>query len=242
MEMARDEAVKANVLGTRNVIRACEAHGAQHFILISTDKAVAPASFMGLTKAIAERQLLAACRRGLRASAVRFGNVLGSRGSVIPIFEEQLKRGGPLLVTHPDVTRYFMTIPEAARLVLQAQAISAGGELFVLEMGEPVRIVDLAHKMIVLSGIDTHVEFTGLRPAEKLHEILVHADEDLLDTGRAKIQRVNALPVPPADFESRIDRLVADASLGDIDAVLADVATLMPDYTPFTQHAEEPPA
>jgi FlaA1/EpsC-like NDP-sugar epimerase len=233
MEMARDEAVKANVLGTRNVIRASEAHGVEHFILISTDKAVAPSSFMGLTKAIAERQLLASCRRGLRASAVRFGNVLGSRGSVVPIFEDQLRRGGPLQVTHPDVTRYFMTIPEAARLVLQAQAISDGGELFVLEMGEPVRIVDLAHKMIALAGIDTHVEFTGLRPAEKLHEILVHAEEDLLDTGCAKIQRVNALPTPPEDFEQRIDHLIRTATAGDGVGILADVTGLMPDYRPF---------
>lgn len=233
MELARDEAVKANVLGTRNVLLAAEKTGVEHFILISTDKAVAPSSFMGLTKAIAERQTLAASRRGLTASAVRFGNVLGSRGSVVPLFEEQLRRGGPLLVTHPDVTRYFMTIPEAARLVLQAQAISDGGELFVLEMGEPVRIVDLARKMITLSGVDTHVEFTGLRPAEKLHEVLVHAEEDLLDTGREKILRVNALPVPPADFEARIDALVDAAFEGDEAAILAQVAELMPDFTPY---------
>ncbi len=236
MEMARDEAVKANVLGTRNVLRACEAHGAGHFILISTDKAVAPTSFMGLTKAIAERQMLAACRRGLCASAVRFGNVLGSRGSVVPLFEEQLSRGGPLLVTHPDVTRYFMTIPEAARLVLQAQAISDGGELFVLEMGEPVRIVDLARKMISLSGLDTHVEFTGLRPAEKLHEVLIHAEEELLETGCEKILRVNALPLSPSTFESQIDMLIDAGIAGDGDAILEDVAVLMPLFEPFVQH------
>ncbi len=231
MELAPDEAVKANIGGTRNVIAAAEAAGVGHFVLISTDKAVMPSSVMGATKAIAEMLTIQAARRGtMRASAVRFGNVLGSRGSVIPLFEEQLRRGGPLLVTHPEVSRYFMTIPEAARLVLQAQAISDGGEIFVLEMGEPVRIVDLARKMITLSGVHTHIEFTGLRPAEKLHEVLIYSHEDLLPTGREKITRVNALEFPRRDFDATIDRMVDDATRGDVDAVLSALHTLIPSY------------
>lgn len=234
MELAPDEAVKANVLGTRNVIRSCEHYGVKHFILISTDKAVKPSSMMGLTKALAERLALDAARRGkLRASAVRFGNVLGSRGSVVPIFEEQLRNGGPLLVTHPAITRYFMTIPEAARLVLQAQAISNGGDLFVLEMGEPVKIVDLARKMIALSGSDARIEFIGLRPAEKLHEILVHHDEELIETGRDKILRVNALPLLPADFDSIIDHLIDAAICNDRVSMIKAIAEIMPDYQPY---------
>ena len=216
MEIEPDEAVKTNVGGTRNIIEACERHGTERFVLISTDKAVAPQSVMGITKAVAERLMLDACARGgLNAVAVRFGNVLGSRGSVIPLFQEQLKRGGPILVTHEEVTRYFMTIPEAARLVLQAQAISDGGDLFILEMGEPVRIVDLARKMIALSGIPADIEIVGLRPAEKLHEILNTETEDLVETGREKILRLNALPLLPSDFDSRVTALVEAARGGE---------------------------
>lgn len=191
MELAPDEAVKTNVLGTSNVIQACERHGAERFVLISTDKAVAPANIMGLTKSLAERVMLAAAARGAVLSvAVRFGNVLASRGSVVPIFENQLRHGGPLTVTDPDVTRYFMTIAEAARLVLQAQAIGRTGDIFVLEMGEPVRIVDLATKMIALSGVPADIEYVGLRPGEKLHESLVQEHESLEPTGADKIHRV----------------------------------------------------
>ncbi|MBE0417455.1 MAG: polysaccharide biosynthesis protein [Coriobacteriia bacterium] len=232
MELEPDEAVKANIWGTRNVIEACEAVGVDHFVLISTDKAVMPSSVMGATKAVAEMLTIHASRRGLiKASAVRFGNVLGSRGSVIPIFEEQLRKGGPLLVTHPEITRYFMTIPEAARLVLQAQAISDGGELFVLEMGEPVRIVDLARKMITLSGVDAEIEFVGLRPAEKLHETLVHTGQDLLDTDREKIMRVNALKILPDDFDERIDALINTARVGDCVASVRLFTQVAPEFT-----------
>ena len=165
MELEPAEAIRTNVGGTRNVVRACVAHGVKRFVLISTDKAVAPANVMGLTKRLAERVTLEAARdAGLNAVAVRFGNVLGSRGSVVPIFAEQLRRGGPLTVTDPEVTRYFMTIPEAARLVLQAQAIGHPGDIFVLEMGEPVRIADLARKMIALAAGPADIEFVGMRP------------------------------------------------------------------------------
>lgn len=231
MELEPDEAVKTNIWGTRNVIEACETAGVDHFVLISTDKAVMPSSVMGASKAVAEMLTVHASRRGLiKASAVRFGNVLGSRGSVIPIFEEQLRKGGPLLVTHPEITRYFMTIPEAARLVLQAQAISDGGELFVLEMGEPVRIVDLARKMITLSGVDAEIEFVGLRPAEKLHETLIHTGQDLLDTDREKIMHVNALKILPDDFDARIDELIDTAIAGDRESSVRLLAALTPDF------------
>ena len=231
MELEPDEAVKTNVWGTRNVIEACEAAGVEHFVLISTDKAVMPSSVMGATKAVAETLTMHAARRRLiKTSAVRFGNVLGSRGSVIPIFEEQLRAGGPLLVTHPEITRYFMTIPEAARLVLQAQAISEGGELFVLEMGEPVRIVDLARKMIALSGVDAEIEFVGLRPAEKLSETLVHSGQDLLATDRQKILRLNALRILPDDIDERIAALIDAAQRGDHAACIRLLESVAPDF------------
>jgi FlaA1/EpsC-like NDP-sugar epimerase len=216
MEMEPDEAIKTNIHGTRNLIRACEDAGVGRFVLISTDKAVRPSSVMGTTKAVAELLTLQAAARGqMKATVVRFGNVLGSRGSVVPLFEEQLARGGPLRVTHAEATRYFMTIPEAARLVLQAQAISGGGEVYVLEMGEPVKILDLARKMIALSGIDSEIEITGLRPAEKLHEQLVHSNQNLLPTGCPKIQRLDSLSVQRPDFDTVIDNLVEAARPGD---------------------------
>ena len=215
MELEPDEAVRANVLGTLNVVNMCHALDVERFVLISTDKAVDPRNVMGATKAIAERITVRAASRGLNAVAVRFGNVLGSRGSVIPIFEEQLRRGGPIKVTHPEVTRYFMTIPEAARLVLQAQAMSEGGDIFVLEMGEPVRIVDLAQRMMVLSGVHTHIEFTGLRPGEKLHEVLVHTDRALMPTECPVVSRVNAIRPVDEDFEAWLMQLIIEARIGD---------------------------
>jgi FlaA1/EpsC-like NDP-sugar epimerase len=231
MELAPAEAIKTNVLGTLQVIEACERHRVERFVLISTDKAVAPVNMMGLTKALAERVMLEAVRRGsLNAVAVRFGNVLGSRGSVVPIFEEQLRHGGPLTVTDASVTRYFMTIPEAARLVLQAQAIGRAGDIFVLEMGEPVKIVDLARKMIVLSGVPADVEFVGLRPGEKLHEALVNECEVLLPTEREKIQRVDRVMLPPDSFGNRIRELVARAVAGDTAGLAATIERLEPGF------------
>lgn len=230
MEIEPDEAVKTNVVGTWNVVEACLRTNVSRFVLISTDKAVAPKSVMGMTKAIAERIAMSASQRGLNATAVRFGNVLGSRGSVIPLFEEQLRRGGALKVTHPDVTRYFMTIPEAARLVLQAQALSASGDIFVLEMGQPVRIVDLAEKMIALSGSDSCIEFTGLRPAEKLHEVLTNAGEDLIPTSAERVSRLNALPVPPADLSEMVHAMATAARLNDRMLLKATFKLLLPQF------------
>lgn len=231
MELAPEEAVTTNVVGTRVVIEACERHGAKRFVLVSTDKAVAPVNIMGLTKAIAELVMLDATRRGgLDAMAVRFGNVLGSRGSVVPIFEEQLRRGGPLTVTHPEATRYFMTIPEAARLVLQAQAIGASGDIFVLEMGEPVRIVELARKMISLSGCPADIEFIGLRPGEKLHESLISEHETLLPTDREKILLVSRVDVPHRDIAEELTMLEDAAHYGDADGMRAAIERIDPGY------------
>jgi FlaA1/EpsC-like NDP-sugar epimerase len=232
MELAPAEAIKTNVLGTRQVIVACQRHGAERFVLISTDKAVAPANIMGLTKSLAEKVMLEATHQsGLRAVAVRFGNVLASRGSVVPIFEEQLRRGGPLTVTHPDVTRYFMTIPEAGRLVLQAQAIGESGDIFVLEMGEPVRIVDLAHKMIALSGVPADIDFVGLRPGEKLHETLTTDEEGLLPTERDKILRVDRVAVLSPSFSAEVDALIAAATDGDERRLRDCIARIAPEFS-----------
>jgi FlaA1/EpsC-like NDP-sugar epimerase len=231
MEIAPEEAIKTNVLGTLQVIEACERHGAARFVLISTDKAVAPANIMGLTKSLAEREMLDATRREkLHAVAVRFGNVLASRGSVVPIFEEQLRHGGPLTVTHKDVTRYFMTIPEAARLVLQAQAIGQPGDIFVLEMGEPVKIVDLARKMIALSGVPADIAFSGLRPGEKLHESLTTDAESLLPTERDKILRVDRVSIPEPNFEADIRELIGCAQHGDSACIDEVIQRLEPGF------------
>jgi len=227
MEDEPSEAVRANVLGTINTVMAGNEVGAERFVLISTDKAVEPRNVMGATKRVAELVMLAAARYGIGAIAVRFGNVLGSRGSVVPIFEEQLRKGGPITVTDPDVTRYFMTIPEAARLVLQAQAMSSGGDIFILDMGVPVRITDLAQRMIVLSGVPCQIEFTGLRPGEKMHEILVHADGDLLETDCRAVRQLNLLPVPGDGFSDRVRDMLWHAQRGrddDVKQLLAEIA------------------
>jgi len=224
MEHNPVEAVKNNIFGTKNLIEAASRYCAEHFVLISTDKAVNPTSIMGATKRIAEFltvKMNSSCTT--KFSTVRFGNVLGTNGSVIPIFKEQLKKGGPLTVTHPEVRRFFMLIHEAVQLVLIAAAAGNGGELFVLDMGEPIKIIDLAENFIRLSGFIPHKEikitFTGLRPGEKLYEELFDESETMIPTSHKKLMM--AVPeVPPArildhcicDFE----RIVQDYSLDEV--------------------------
>jgi len=219
MEQNPAEAVKNNVLGTYHVALAAQRHGASHFVLISTDKAVRPSSIMGASKRAAEAVTAALAGHGpCRMVVVRFGNVLGSRGSVVPVFQQQIAAGGPITVTHPEVTRYFMTIPEAARLVLQAGAMGHSGERFVLDMGEPVRIVDLARTLarIIAPEQEVPIIFTGLRAGEKLHEELFDADEVVAPTAHPRIRRA-AAEVPAAfDLTRALAELRRQADRGEV--------------------------
>ena len=204
MEESPYEAIKNNVLGTYNTAKCANEYGVDNFVLLSTDKAVNPTNVMGATKRCCELiiQHFSKISTHTKFAAVRFGNVLGSNGSVIPLFKEQLKKGGPLTVTHPDITRYFMTIPEAAQLVVQAGGLAKGGEIFVLDMGEPVKIVSLAEKLIKLSGfepyVDIDIQFTGLRPGEKLYEELILPSEK---DGMRKTENNKIFITAPTDFD-----------------------------------------
>lgn len=239
MEWNPGEAVKNNILGTRTLADAACACGVEKFVMISTDKAVNPTSVMGCTKRVAEmyvQQLASATRAKTEFVTVRFGNVLGSSGSVVPIFKEQIARGGPVMVTHPDMVRYFMTIPEASQLVLQAGAMGRGGEIFLLDMGEPVKIVQLARDLITLSGLrpneDIEIKFTGIRPGEKLFEELSITGENASQTQHPKIGIVTKRP---EDFErvcEAIDELIAMADAATPDEIRAALRRAVPEYTP----------
>lgn len=212
MEYNPTEAVKNNIYGTRNVAEAAKAAGVAKFVMISTDKAVNPPNVMGATKRVAEMVVTSLNEEGKTLfSAVRFGNVLGSRGSVVPLFKEQIAKGGPITVTDFRMTRYFMTIPEASRLVIQAGALMQGGEVFVLDMGEPVKILDLAKKMITLSGHteeEIQIQEAGIRPGEKLYEELLSAKEKVNDQVYEKIFVGNVQSLPKTEVDSYVDSLL----------------------------------
>lgn len=234
MEDSPNEAIKNNVFGTLNVARAADKYNAQKFILISTDKAVNPTNVMGATKRLCEMIVQTYNKRSqTEYVAVRFGNVLGSNGSVIPIFKRQIKEGGPVTVTHPDIICYFMTIPEAVSLVLQAGAYAKGGEIFILDMGEPVRIADMAKNLIKLSGyepdVDIKIEYTGLRPGEKLYEELLMEEEGLQDTPNHMIHIGKPIEMNEDTFVERLINL-KEAAYGETDDIRSLIKELVPTY------------
>jgi FlaA1/EpsC-like NDP-sugar epimerase len=252
MERNPGEAIKNNIFGTRVVADAAADFAADAFVMVSTDKAVNPTSVMGAAKRFAELYVQSknSCHlesppplptikyqlSTTRFLAVRFGNVLGSSGSVVPIFKKQIAAGGPVTVTHPEMKRYFMTIPEASQLVLQAGAIGKGGEIFVLDMGEPIRILDLAHELIERSGLrvgeDIAIEFTGIRPGEKLYEELAGTAEQICPTSHAKIR---IWQLPPADAQEVQEGLaILAAALDEMrsDAAISALAHCVPEYRP----------
>ena len=234
MEDSPNEAIKNNVFGTLNVARAADKYNAQKFILISTDKAVNPTNVMGATERLCEMIVQTYNKRSqTEYVAVRFGNVLGSNGSVIPIFKRQIKEGGPVTVTHPDIIRYFMTIPEAVSLVLQAGAYAKGGEIFILDMGEPVRIADMAKNLIKLSGyepdVDIKIEYTGLRPGEKLYEELLMEEEGLQDTPNHMIHIGKPIEMNEDTFVERLINL-KEAAYGETDDIRSLIKELVPTY------------
>ncbi len=238
MEANPSQAVLNNVVGTGNVARLALEFGVRRLVNVSTDKAVNPTNVMGASKRVAEgvvARAAEACAPGCSMVSVRFGNVLGSRGSVVPLFREQIARGGPVVVTHPDMVRYFMTIPEASQLVLQAGAIGENGRVYVLEMGEPVRIQDLARDLILLSGlepgVDIQIEFSGARPGEKLFEELLTAEEGTEPSPHEQIV-VARKSAPDDAFEASLAALVAAAEHHDAPAIVAAFRALVPTFAP----------
>lgn len=235
MELQPDEAVRNNIFGTKNVVEAAHQFMAEMFILISTDKAVNPSSIMGVTKRVAELIIQDMNRKSKTVyAAVRFGNVLGSRGSVVPLFQRQIRAGGPVTITHPEMKRYFMTIPEAVQLVLQAGSMAKGGEVFVLDMGEPVKIYDMACTLIELAGLRPHkdieIKFTGLRPGEKLFEELLSAEEGTSATTHEKIFCANLQAVDPQKLALGLTRLQVAVDSDEIRKILTE---LVPSFSGY---------
>jgi FlaA1/EpsC-like NDP-sugar epimerase len=245
MECNVVEAITNNVLGTRNVVELAALHGVEKLVFISTDKAVRPTSVMGASKRVAEQIVqMTAAESGRNFVAVRFGNVLGSRGSVVPTFLKQIAAGGPVTITHPEMCRYFMTIPEAVQLVLQAGALARGGEVFVLDMGKPVKIVDLATDLIRLSGKelgkDVDISYTGVRPGEKLYEELFFGAEAAVPTRHPKVMRARHAELPPG-VATRMSELIIAALEGRPDDELRILLQrLVPDYDPHNSPVSLP--
>jgi FlaA1/EpsC-like NDP-sugar epimerase len=236
MERNCFQAVRNNIFGTYNVALVSKQYGVDDVVLISSDKAVNPTNIMGVTKRVAELVVLALQNQRTRFVSVRFGNVLGSNGSVLPLFEQQIASGGPVTVTHPDAKRYFMTIPEAAQLVLQTSVMGHGGEIFLLEMGEPIRIVDLANNLIRLSGLepdrDIKIVYTGLRPGEKLFEELQLQREGVKRTGHAKIMVLDGGRVDFQEVRRWLDELSLFVETKNVYGLIQKLTTIVPEYSP----------
>lgn len=248
MERSYGEAIKNNIFGTRNLLETSESFGVERFVMLSTDKAVNPTNIMGATKRINEMMVQVFAKNSrMKCMMVRFGNVLGSHGSVIPLFEMQIKKGGPVTVTHPDIVRYFMTIPEAAQLVLQAGSFAQSGAIYALDMGQPIRIMDLAERIIRFYGyepnVDMPIKVTGLRPGEKLYEEVISEEERerLLATQNKKIFVVPTDDIDTRWFYERIAFLEREIENGFSESearkvmIQAIIQELVPGYTPNGQ-------
>lgn len=246
MELNPKEAVRNNVLGTKTLAEAALAGGVERFVLISTDKAVNPTSVMGATKRVAEEFIQSLNHKGeTKFTVVRFGNVLGSNGSVVPLFADQIRNGGPVTVTHPDIKRFFMTIPEAVQLVLQASVMGHGEDVFVLDMGEQIKVADLARNMIVLSGLvpdqDIRIVYSGLRPGEKLYEELFEEAELVEPTSHPKVHRaIRNAPCSSERIEQSIGGLEAALSHGDDDVLIRRLQEAVPTYMPVSFNKVQP--
>ena len=244
MEQQPAEAFRNNTLGTCQLAELSVTYGVERFVMISTDKAINPTNVMGATKRLAELYLQAlqtTCNGVTKFMAVRFGNVLGSSGSVIPTFKKQIADGGPVTITHPEITRYFMTVNEAVGLVLQSATLGESGEIFVLDMGQPMKIVDLARQLIELSGlepdIDIEIKFTGLRPGEKLYEELNHNTENMTPTSHAKIMRFVGVAQPLGILQAGLESVKAAAATGDATQVKLAIRHLVPEYQAQLVHS-----
>jgi FlaA1/EpsC-like NDP-sugar epimerase len=246
MELHPVEAITSNVLGTQNLVHLAQAYGVQQFVMISTDKAVNPTSIMGASKRLAEMLVLQAAKTTRQPYlAVRFGNVLGSRGSVVPTFRQQIAAGGPVTITHPEVRRYFMTIPEAVQLVLQASVQGNGGEVFMFDMGKPVKIIDLARDLIALSGYrvgtDIEITCTGLRPGEKLYEELFIPGEEYERTTHSKIIRVgNASRQLPPNLTTLVNQLAYAAQTNNFEQLRRLLLQTVAGYHPSPHNDHVP--
>jgi FlaA1/EpsC-like NDP-sugar epimerase len=236
MEAHLFEAVENNVFGSYFTALTASEYGLEDFVMISTDKAVRPTSIMGVTKRLAELAVNSLQNGGTRFVSVRFGNVLGSNGSVIPLFKKQIASGGPVTVTHPEMLRYFMTIPEASQLVLQASTMGKGGEIFVLDMGDPVKILDLARNLILLSGLrpgeDIRIEFSGIRPGEKLYEELQTFEESMISTGHKKVKIFTGPFISFDEMKGSIETLRRICAARDVTQLLLQLKEIVPEYNP----------